>query len=83
MAKRAKDVFSTYEEMKQRSVGLNTVAFNTMLDACAKCNAMHRALSLVEEMRQSAVELVIFTYSTLVEGVLLRGSRWPCFARGG
>ena len=53
--------------MKQRSVGFNTVTFNTMLDACPKCNAMHRALSLVGEMKQSAVELVIITFSTLVK----------------
>ena len=72
MAKRAKEIFSTYEEMNQRSVGLNTVTFNTMLDACAKCNAMHRASSLVEEMRQSAVELVIITDSTLLKGAVAR-----------
>ena len=70
MAKRVKEVFSTYEEMKQRSVGLNTVTF---ILACAKCNAMHRASSLVEEMRQSAVELVIISYSTLVKGYCCEG----------
>ena len=71
MAKRATEVFTTYEKMKQRSVNLNTVTFSTRLHACAKSNAMHRASSLVEEMRQSAVEIVIITYSTLVKG--LRG----------
>ena len=71
MAKRATEVFTTYEKMKQRSVNLNTVTFSTRLHACAKCNAMHRASSLVEEMRQLAVELVIITYSTLLKG--LRG----------
>ena len=59
MAIRAQQVFGTNEEMQQRCVGLNTVLFNTMLDACANCNAMHRASSLLGEMRQSAVELVI------------------------
>ena len=39
MAKCAKKVFSTYEDMKQPGVDLNTVSFNAMLDACAKCNA--------------------------------------------
>ena len=66
MVNRATEVFTTYEEMRQRSVNLNTVTFSTRLHACAKCNAMHRASSLVEEMRQSAVELVIITYSTFV-----------------
>ena len=59
--------------MKQRSVGLYTVAFNIMPDACAKCNAMHPASSLVVEMRQSAVELVVITYSTLVKGYCCEG----------
>ena len=68
MDKRAKEVFSMYEEMKQRGIDLNTVTFNIMLDACAKCNAMHHASSLVEEMRQSAVELDIFTYPTWAKG---------------
>ena len=36
MAKRTKDVFSTNEELKQRSVGLNTVTFNTMLACIAR-----------------------------------------------
>ena len=40
---RAEEVFSMYEDMKQRCVGVYTVSFNAMLDACAKCNAMHRA----------------------------------------
>ena len=68
MDKRAKEVFSMCEEMKQRSMDLNTVTFNIMLDACAKCNAMHHASSLVEEMRQSVVQLDIFTYTTLAKG---------------
>ena len=59
--------------MKQRSVDLYTVAFNTMSDACANCNAMHRASSLVIEMRQSAVELVVITHSTLVKGICREG----------
>ena len=46
VAKRAKEVFSMYEDMKQRSIGVYTVSFNAMLGACAKCNAMHRALRL-------------------------------------
>merc|ERR1719284_793780 len=46
---------------------------NTVLDACAKCNAMHRASSLVEEMRKTDVELDIITYSTLVKGYCCEG----------
>jgi len=68
MARRVKEVFSTYEEMKHRGIQPNTVTYNTMLDACAKCGAMDRASCLVEEMKHSAIELDIITYSTLVKG---------------
>ena len=44
-----------------------------MSDACAKGNAMHRASSLVLKLRQSAVELVVITYSTLVKGNCCEG----------
>ena len=73
MARRSKHVFSTYEEMRKRSVALNSVTFNTMLTFCAKCHVMHRASSLVKKMRQSAVELVIITFSTLVKGYCCEG----------
>ena len=43
MAERVKNIFSTYEGMKQPGIDLNTVSFHTLLDACAKCNAVHRA----------------------------------------
>ena len=50
-----------------------TVAFNTIPDERAKCNAMHRESSLVVEMRQSAVELVVIAYSTFVKGYWCEG----------
>ena len=60
--------------MKQRvRRHVTTVAFNTMPGASAKCNPMLRASSLVIGMRQSAVELVVITYSTLVKGICCEG----------
>ena len=53
MAKRAKKVFNTYEDMKQPGIDLNTVSFNAMLDACAKCNAN---IALIACGRDKAVE---------------------------
>ena len=73
MARRSKDVFSTYEEMCKRSVALNSVTFNTMLNFCPKCHVMHRVSSLAKKMRQPAVELVIITFSTLVKGYFCEG----------
>ena len=81
IAKRAKEVFSTYEVMKQPQIDLNTVSFNAMLDACAKCNA-YIALIACGRGKAVNVQLVILTYSTLVKGELLRWSRGPCFAHG-
>ena len=66
MAKRAKKVFSTKENMKQPGFDLCTVSFNAMLDACAKCSAY---IALIACGRDKAVnvELDILT-STLVKG---------------
>ena len=39
MARRVKEVFGTYEELKCRGIELNTVTYNILLDACADSHA--------------------------------------------
>merc|ERR1719272_2818068 len=62
-----------YKEMRDRGVPLNTITFNSMLDACAKCCTMDRAQGLLEDMQKSKVEPDIITYSTIVKGYCLEG----------
>merc|ERR1719321_672112 len=66
-------VFSVYKEMRGNNIPCNTITYNTMLDACAKCCTMDRASGLLEDMRESAVEPDIITYSTIVKGYCLEG----------
>ena len=60
------------EEMKFRAIKLNTMTDNILLDACGKCSAMAR-VSCLKKKRQSAVKLVIVTYTTLVKGYCTEG----------
>merc|ERR1719379_2848007 len=40
MTKQVERLFAVYEEMKERSILRNSVTYNTMLDACARCGCM-------------------------------------------
>merc|ERR1719311_1798623 len=62
-----------YKEMRSKSSGCNTITYNTLLDACAKCNSMDRAGTLLEDMKDCCVEPDIITYSTIVKGYCLQG----------
>ena len=54
-------VFTVYEEMKSKGISCNTITYNTMLDACAKCCAMNKASMLLEDMKDTSVEPDIIT----------------------
>merc|ERR1719235_2164204 len=60
--------------MRQQGVACNTITYNTILDACAKCCAMCRASEVLEAMREASVEPDIITYSTIVKGHCLEGN---------
>merc|ERR1719311_1398095 len=62
-----------YKEMRSKSSGCNTITYNTLLDACAKCNSMDRAGTLLEDMKDCCVEPDIITYSTIAKGYCLQG----------
>merc|ERR1719473_2347951 len=59
--------------MRNKNIPCNTITYNTMLDACAKCCSMCRAPTLLEDMKTSCVEPDIITYSTIVKGYCLEG----------
>ena len=71
--RRAAHVINTHEEIKHKCISLNTVTFNTMLDACSKSHAKPRATSSVEELRPSAVEMDVIIHSILVKGYYCEG----------
>eukprot|EP00408_Alexandrium_pacificum_P060459 CAMPEP_0171168518 /NCGR_PEP_ID=MMETSP0790-20130122/7749_1 /TAXON_ID=2925 /ORGANISM="Alexandrium catenella, Strain OF101" /LENGTH=871 /DNA_ID=CAMNT_0011633355 /DNA_START=116 /DNA_END=2731 /DNA_ORIENTATION=+ len=75
-AKRPEKVLATYEEMKARGIQCNTITYNTLLNACAQCRAMHRVTQLLEDMRSASppVEPDVVTYSTLIKGFCASGN---------
>merc|ERR1719261_1260330 len=75
ISRQPEKLMQVYSEMKERSVACNTISYNTMLDACAKCGAMHRVPELLEDMKamQPQIEPDIITYSTIVKGYCMSG----------
>ena len=47
VSKRIDKVPSVYEEMRTDAIACNTISYNPMLDACAKCNATVEAARLL------------------------------------
>ena len=42
--------------MRNNGIACNTITYNTMLDACAKCSSMEKAAMLLEDMRETKIE---------------------------
>merc|ERR550532_576334 len=59
--------------MRANGIPCNTITYNTMLDACAKCCAMSHASELLDDMKSCSIEPDIITYSTIVKGYCLEG----------
>jgi pentatricopeptide repeat protein len=63
-ARQPERVQEVWEEMQAEGIASNTVTYNTMIDANARCGRMDRAEALFREMNAPD----IITYSTLVKG---------------
>lgn len=55
--------------MKQQGLRPNDVTYNSIIDACVRCNKMHSAWSLLAEMQANQITPDNFTYSTLIKGI--------------
>jgi pentatricopeptide repeat protein len=60
--------FEFYDEMRANGLSGNTVTYNTVLFACAKCCSMGHASKWLEDGGATWVEPDIITYSTIVMG---------------
>merc|ERR1719389_563736 len=80
MTKQTERPFTVYAEMCERGVPCNTVTYNTLLDACARCGCMGRAPKLVADMRAAGIVPDTITYSTLVKGHCFSGDIDEAFA---
>merc|ERR1719436_1064789 len=63
-------VWAVYEEMIAAGFKdqFTAVTYNTVINACAQCNKLHKALQLVEEMDRQKVAPTRVTYSAILKG---------------
>merc|ERR1719478_1617841 len=75
ISRQPEKLIQVYTEMKEREIACNTISYNTMLDAYAKCGVMDRVPELLEDMKASRprVEPDVITYSTIVKGYCMSG----------
>merc|ERR1719498_61223 len=75
MAKKNDQLMTLYKEMLEKEIPCNTITYNTMLNAFAKCGDMHKVPKLLEDMKNAdpPVEPDIVTYSTMVKGFCAAG----------
>merc|ERR1719498_2036326 len=80
MAKKNDQLMTLYKEMLEKEIPCNTITYNTMLNAFAKCGDMHKVPKLLEDMKNAdpPVEPDIVTYSTMVKGFCAAGDVDRC-----
>lgn len=61
-----------HDEMKSKDVPINTVTYNTLVDACARVGAMDKAAALLDDML-TTVEPDLITFSTIAKGYCVQG----------
>lgn len=54
--------------MLAAKVQFSIVTYNTLVDACARCQQMVNAPALLEEMAQQGIQPNVITYSTVIKG---------------
>lgn len=57
--------------MKSQHISINTVTYNTLVDACARVGAMDKAAWLLDDMLSSGIEPDLITFSTIAKGYML------------
>jgi len=60
--------WSVYQEMLEVKVKFSIVTFNTMVDACSRCNEMSRIPELLRSMVSQGIEPNLITYSAILKG---------------
>merc|ERR1719379_3200637 len=78
--KKLERVWSVYEEMTRMSVEVSIVTFNTIIDACARCNCMDQVSVVEEQMQKDCIKPNVITYSTMIKGYCQMGDIKTCFA---
>lgn len=61
-------VWKVYQEMLRSSVQLSLVAFNTLIDSCARCKQMSYITDIILDMQKNSIEPNLITYSSILKG---------------
>merc|ERR1719515_260423 len=73
-------VWTVYEEMKERSVEISIITYNTLIDACARCGRMENLPKILEDMKSNHAKPNVITYSTMLKGHCQNGNIQAGFA---
>jgi len=70
MSKQHDKVCALYHEMRDRGIQCNTITYNTLLNALARCGQMKEVPQLLEDMRRADPPALpdVVTFSTIIKG---------------
>jgi pentatricopeptide repeat protein len=71
--KKLEKVFKIFSDIKSNEIPLNSITFNTLMDACVEVGDFEKTLSLFEEMKNIDIKPDIYTYAVIVKG--LKGNK--------
>lgn len=66
-------VWSVYQEMLAIETDFTIVTFNTVIDACARCEELHRIPTLLTDMDRLGIPPNIITYGAILKGYCQEG----------
>jgi pentatricopeptide repeat protein len=67
-------VWSVYQEMLTIETDFTIVTFNTIIDACARCEELHRIPTLLKDMDRLMIQPNIITYGAILKGYCQEGN---------
>jgi len=67
-------VWSVYQEMLAIETDFTIVTFNTIIDACARCEELHRIPTLLKDMDRWMIQPNIITYGAILKGYCQEGN---------
>merc|ERR1719199_1787156 len=72
-AKNLQGAVSVFEELELSGAELNSVIYNTVLDACVECRDLKAAEAWMERMKKAGMTDVV-SFNTLIKAHLLNGN---------
>jgi pentatricopeptide repeat protein len=67
--KKLEKVFKIFSDIKKNNIKLNSITYNTIMDACTEVGDYEKAISLFEEMKTIDIKPDNYTYAVIVKGL--------------